>query len=293
MKIGFVGLGAMGQAMVANLLAAGHRVQVWNRSPEPVREMTEQGATAAADLAEIFTCDVVLSALSDDDAVTRLLLDEDLLAVAPAGAVHVNTATISGELAARAHQRYAELGLRYVAAPVLGNSEVARAGNLTVLVAGEAEAITVVQPLIDVIGRRTWTIGDQPAQANLLKIMVNYLIACSIGAMAEATTVTEAAELDPKLLIDIVSEHLFTGVVFPNYGRLIGAREYEPVAFKLALGHKDVNLALDTGQAHGVPLPLGGVLRDAFIDAMAHGQSEQHWVAVTEAVRRRAGLGRE
>ncbi|TDC38786.1 NAD(P)-dependent oxidoreductase [Micromonospora sp. 15K316] len=291
MQIGFIGLGAMGSAMVTNLLAAGHPVRVWNRSPEPVREMTDRGATAA-DLAEIYACDVVLSALSDDGAVGGLLLDEELLAVAPPGAVHVNTATISTELAARAHQRYSELGLRYVAAPVLGNSEVARAGNLTVLVAGEAEAIAVVQPLIDVIGRRSWTIGDQPPQANLLKILVNYLIACSIGAMAEATTVTEAAELDPKLLIDIVTDQLFTGVVFPNYGRMIAAREYEPVAFKLALGHKDVNLALDTGQAHGVPLPLGAVVRDAFIDAMAHGQSDQHWLAVTEAVRRRAGLDR-
>ncbi|MEV6373324.1 NAD(P)-dependent oxidoreductase [Micromonospora musae] len=293
MKIGFVGLGAMGSAMASNLLAAGHPVHVWNRSPEPVRVLTDRGATAATDLTEIFACDVVLSALSDDDAVTRLLLDEDLLAVAPAGAVHVNTATISTELAARAHQRYTELGLRYLAAPVLGNSEVARAGNLTVLVAGDAAAITAVQPLIDVIGRRTWTIGDQPPQANLLKIQVNYLIACSIGAMAEATTVTEAAKLDPTLLIDVISDQLFTGVVYPTYGRKIAARDYEPVAFKLALGHKDMNLALDTAQAHGVPLPLGAVLRDAYIDAMAHGQSEQHWLAVTETVRRRAGLERE
>ncbi|WP_326563103.1 NAD-binding protein [Micromonospora sp. NBC_01796] len=147
-----------------------------------------------------------------------------------------------------------------------------------------------MQPLFDVLGRKTWTVGDQPAHANLVKILGNYLIACSIEGMAEATTVAEAADLDPKLLVDILTEGLFTGPVYQGYGAMIAARNYEPVAFKLALGRKDVELALDTARSHRVPLAFGGVLRDLFTEAVAHGQSDQDWVAVTETTRRRAGL---
>lgn len=290
MKIGFVGLGAMGGAMAGNLLDAGHPVRVWNRSPGPVRELTARGATAAADLAEVFESEVVISALADDAAVDQTLLDDTLLAAAPTGGVHVNMATVSAELADRADRKHRDHGLHYVAAPVLGRAEVARAGKLTILAAGDPAAIARVQPLFDVLGRRTWTIGDRPAHANLLKILGNYLIACSIGAMAEATTVAEAADLDPKVLLDVLTEGLFPGPVYQGYGKMIAARDYEPVAFKLALGRKDVGLALETARANGVPLAFGAVLRDMFTEAVDHGQADQDWAAVTETSRRRAGL---
>jgi 3-hydroxyisobutyrate dehydrogenase-like beta-hydroxyacid dehydrogenase len=290
MIIGFVGLGAMGSVMVGNLLDAGHPVRVWNRSPGPVRELTERGATAVADLAEIFTAEIVISMLANDAAVSENLLDDQLLAAAPEGAVHVNMATVSAELADRADRQHRTHGLHYVAAPVLGRVEVARAGNLTILAAGDSAAIAKAQPLFDVLGRRTWAVSDRPAHANLVKILGNYLVACSIEALAEATTVAEAAELDPTLLVDILTEGLFTGPVYQGYGAMIAARTYEPVAFRLALGRKDVELALDTARSHQVPLAFGSVLRDVFTEAVAHGQSDRDWAAVTETTRRHAGL---
>ncbi|EIV93756.1 NAD(P)-dependent oxidoreductase [Frankia sp. QA3] len=289
MRIGFIGLGGMGTAMARNLIAAGHTVLVWNRSPGPVTELAAAGAVPAG-IDEAFATGTVLSMLADDRAVTERLLDPAVLAAAPAGALHVNLATVSTALAERAAREYAERGLRYLAAPVFGRIEAAAAGNLTIVTAGEPAAVTEVQPLFDVLGRRTWTVGEVPAHANLVKIFGNYLIACSIEAMAEATTVIEAGGLDPALFIEVLTDNLFPGPVFAGYGGMIGKRSYEPVNFRLPLGFKDVGLALTAGQERNVPLPFGGVLRDAFIDALAHGQGEQDWAAVAETARRRAGL---
>ncbi|CAO5163926.1 Beta-hydroxyacid dehydrogenase, 3-hydroxyisobutyrate dehydrogenase [Frankia sp. AiPs1] len=289
MRIGFIGLGGMGSAMARTLLDAGHTVLVWNRSPGPVEQLAKAGAVPAS-IDEAFATGLVLSMLADDQAVTVRLLDPAVLDAAPAGALHVNMATVSTALAERALDAHTERGLRYVAAPVFGRTDAAAAGNLVVVAAGEATALDEVRPLFDVVGRRTWTVGDTPAAANLVKIFGNYLIACSIEAMAEATAAVEAGGLDPAQFIELLTESLFTGPVFAGYGAMIGNRDYEPVNFRLPLGFKDVRLALAAGRERNVPLPFGGVLRDAFIDALAHGQSDDDWAAIAETARRRAGL---
>ncbi|MCM3884463.1 NAD(P)-dependent oxidoreductase [Frankia sp. R82] len=289
MRIGFIGLGGMGSAMARNLVTAGHTVLVWNRSPEPVERLVAAGAVPAT-IDEAFATGTVLSMLADDRAVTERLLNPAVLASAPAGALHVNMATVSTALAEQALHVHTERGLRYVAAPVFGRTEAAAAGALVIVTAGETTALDSVRPLFDVLGRRTWTVGDTPSAANLVKIFGNYLIACTIEAMAEATTVIEAGGLDPAQFLELLTEGLFTGPIFTGYGTMIGNRSYEPVNFRLPLGFKDVQLALASGLEHNVPLPFGGVLRDAFVDALAHGQAEQDWAAVTETARRRAGL---
>ncbi len=173
---------------------------------------------------------------------------------------------------------------------MFGRAEVAEAGQLTVLAAGDPGAIDVVAPMLDVIGRRTWRIGEDPAQANVVKILGNYLIANAIQAMAEATTVAEKVGGSPEVLMEIMNDSLFPGGVYQGYGAMIAQRRYEPAGFRLPLGLKDVRLALAQAHAVNVGLPFGSVLEDLFLDALAHGQADQDWSAVTEATRRRAGL---
>ncbi|GAA5021229.1 hypothetical protein GCM10025734_76300 [Kitasatospora paranensis] len=141
MHVGFVGLGTMGREMARQLLSAGHRVTVWNRSPEAVRILVGDGAEAAGSLSAALAAEAVVSMLADDAAVESLLLDDDLLAAATT-TVHVNMATVSPELARRAAAQHAEHGIGYVAAPVMGRSDVAAAGNLAILAAGETPCWT-------------------------------------------------------------------------------------------------------------------------------------------------------
>ncbi|MFE7531150.1 NAD(P)-dependent oxidoreductase [Kitasatospora sp. NPDC057542] len=287
--IGFVGLGAMGRGMAGSLLRAGHTVRVWNRSPEPVAAMVAEGAEAADSLAEVFAADTVVSMLANDTAVEQLLLDPALLAGA-AATLHVNMATVSLALAERAEALHAEHGIGYVAAPVLGRPPVAAAGRLNILVAGEPGLLERAEPLFAAMGERTWHFGESPRQANTAKISTNFLIACAIESMAEACSLAEAHGVRPTDLVEMLTGTLFPGPVHTGYGAMVAERRYEPAGFRLPLGLKDVGLALEAGAARNVPLPFGSILRDAFLDALAHGDGDKDWAAVAAVARRRAGL---
>ncbi|MCL2535383.1 MAG: NAD(P)-dependent oxidoreductase, partial [Nocardiaceae bacterium] len=219
------------------------------------------------------------------------VLSTSSLQAAKPGSVHVNLSTVSPGMSAEAEARLSERGIFYVAAPVFGRAEAAEAGQLTVLAAGNARAIDEVTPLLDAIGRRTWRVGDDPKQANVVKILGNYLIANAIQAMAEATTLAEKVGGSPELLMEIMNDGLFDGSVYRGYGTMIARRHYEPAGFRLPLGLKDVRLALSQAHDVNMGLPFGSVLENLFLDALAHGQEDQDWSAITEATRRRAGLG--
>ncbi|MDH6126412.1 3-hydroxyisobutyrate dehydrogenase-like beta-hydroxyacid dehydrogenase [Kitasatospora sp. GP82] len=287
--VGFVGLGGMGRGMAANLLRAGFSVQVWNRSPDPVKALVAQGAVAAADLTEVFANEVVVSMVADDRAVEALLHDPALLAGARA-TLHINMATVSLPLARRAVELHAEHGLGYLSAPVLGRTEVAEAGRLNILAAGPDQLLERAEPLFAAMGQRTWRFGSEPHQANAAKISANFLLACAIESLAEASSLAEANGVAATDLIELLTNTVFPGPVYGGYGAMVAERRYEPAGFRLALGLKDVGLALEAGAEQHVPLPFGSVLRDAFLDAIAHGDADRDWSAVAEVSRRRAGL---
>lgn len=293
MDIGFLGMGTMGRPMARNLARAGHDLKVWNRSPGKAESVVECGATEVEFVTDAVHLPVVFSALADDRAFADAVLGAPSLQAAQPGSVHVNLATVSPGMAAEAESVLGEKRIRYVAAPVFGRAEVAEAGALTVLAAGESSAVDVVAPLLETIGRRTWRIGDDPKQANVVKILGNYLIATAIQSMAEATTVAEKVGGSPELLMEIMNDSLFPGGVYGGYGKMIAQRHYEPAGFRLPLGLKDVRLALSQAHDASVGLPFGSVLEDLFLDALAHGQADQDWSAITEATRRRAGLTRD
>jgi 3-hydroxyisobutyrate dehydrogenase-like beta-hydroxyacid dehydrogenase len=228
--------------------------------------------------------------LADDQALRETVLDRGLLERAPAGTVHVNLATVSvalAELLTREHERH---GVEYVAAPVFGRPDAAAAGQLAIVAAGAAASLDRVQPLLDVIGRRTWRVGAEPAQANAVKIAGNFLIAAAIESMAEAAVLVERHGVPPAALLDVMTSTLFSAPVYKNYGAQIVERRWEPAGFRLVLGLKDVRLALEAGESSRSPMPFAGVLRDHFLEAIAHGDGERDWAAVADVARRHAGL---
>lgn len=289
MDVGFIGLGAMGREMARRLLEAGHRVQVWNRSPEPVAALVALGARAADGLPQAMANEVVVSMLADDAAVESRLLDEELLSAARVE-VHVNMATVSPALARRAAELHARFGIGYVAAPVLGRTDVAAAGNLNILAAGKSSQLDRVAPLFEAMGRATWRVGADPHLANVAKVSANFLLASAVEALAEASALAEANGLPPADLLAILTGTIFPGPVYAGYGAMIAEQRYEPAAFRLRLGLKDVGLALDAGDEAGVPLPLAKVLSEALQQAVAHGDGDRDLAALGETARRRAGL---
>ncbi|AYF79007.1 NAD(P)-dependent oxidoreductase [Nocardia yunnanensis] len=280
--IAVVGLGVMGKPIARNLLSAGHDVVVWNRSDEPADELVSAGARRAGTVAEAMRMPVVFSMLSDDRAVAEIFLDSGVLAQAATGTVHVNLATVSTDLARRAHAVHTEHGVGYLAAPVFGRAPVAEAGALNILAAGDPALIDRVQPLFDVIGSKTWRLGDRPEQANIVKILGNYLIPCAIQSLGEAVSVAEAAGVDSGQFVELLSSTLFPGPVYTGYGAMIAERRYQPAGFTTALGQKDLNLALEAAAAQNIPLPIGQLLRTVFEQAIADGREADDWAVIAE-----------
>ncbi|MEV5010342.1 NAD(P)-dependent oxidoreductase [Streptomyces sp. NPDC093064] len=286
--IGFVGLGTMGRPMARRLLAAGHRVVVWNRSRPAVEELRGDGAEAAADLAEVFRLPVVMSMLSDDAGIRSLILDSGVLDGAECR-VHVNLATVSAGFASEAEQRHTQRGIGYVAAPVLGRADVAAAGKLNVLAAGAPEALDLARPVLEPLAGRIWELGDDPARANVVKIAVNFLLAAAVEATAEATSLVESYGVEAAAFVELISGTLFPGPVYGTYGGLMAEQRYEPPGFTPRLGLKDVGLALSAAHLRDLALPTGSLVRDALLEAVAAGWSERDWATLAEVARRRAG----
>lgn len=289
MDIGFIGLGLMGRAMASNLIKAGHHVRVWNRSPEPVQALVALGARAAQSPAEAFAGDAVVSMLADDAAVRDVVLGQCKLDEAK-GTVHVSMSTISIALVDDLVRHHRDHGVPYVAAPVFGRPEAAASAMLNILAAGAETAIARVQPLFDAMGQKTWPLGPEPRSANVVKLAGNFMIAAAIEAMAEATALGRAHGVPAADLLNLLTSTLFASPVYKGYGAQIVEERFEPAAFKLRLGLKDVRLALQAGDSMHVPLPFASVLRDNLLSAVAEGDGDKDWSALAAVASRRAGL---
>ncbi|MET0406233.1 MAG: NAD(P)-dependent oxidoreductase [Cystobacter sp.] len=291
MKVGFIGLGAMGSAMAGHLAKAGHTLTVWNRSPDKAASLVEGGARLAASAEEASAgAEVVLSSLSDDVAAEQVVLGEKGIARGLGrGAVHVSTSTLSPALATRMAEAHAKQGQGFVAAPVLGRPPAAAQGKLFVMAAGEAGAVATARPVLEGLGQRLFVVGDSPAQAQLLKLCCNFLIFTTLEQLGEVFALTEKGGLERARVFEVLTESFFSAPVHKNYGRLIVERAYAGgVSVKLA--EKDTRLVLEAARELSVPLPLAELTRERWAAARAHGEQDLDFAVLARQVARDAGL---
>ena len=290
MNVGFIGTGSMGAAMVPNLVKAGHNVSVWNRSIESARAI--HGAALLESPVHAFANDAVVTMLADDKAVRSVVLESGALANAKKGCVHVMTSTISVPLIEELAEAHRSAGVGFVAAPVFGVPAAAANAQLNIVAAGDRAAVATVQPLLDAMGQKTWHLGEDPAHAAIAKIAGNMMITLAIEAMGEATALTEKYGLKGGAFLDIITSTLFASPSYKRYGGFISQNTYEP-GFKLTLGLKDVNLALDAADAKKATLPSAQIVRQNMLEAIAEGLGDKDWSILAKMARRRAGIDKE
>lgn len=279
-ELGFLGLGTMGAGMARRLVDAGHTVRVWNRSAAAAEGLVAAGAVLVSTPAEALAQPVSFSMLANDTAAESVL--------APSGTgIHVNMASISGALADRLQQRFEAASATYVAAPVLGRPAVAAAGNLNILAAGPADAITAVSEYLDVLGAKTWHFGERPRQANVVKIAVNYNLIHAIEAIGESVALVERHDVAAQEFVDLLTSTLFDGVAYTGYGNIIATQAYDPPGFTVSLGLKDLALAEEVAVEGGVTLPTAPALRAVFERTLAEPDlADLDWGAIAEVSRR-------
>ena len=289
--VGVVGLGHMGMAFAANFVADGHQVLVWDRDPQHVAAHRPIGAEGATRLTELAACDVIVSSVSDDDALKSVVLGAGGLAdVLAASAVHISMSTISPTLSQHLAEVHARRGQDYVAAPVLGNPDAVRARKLFVLVAGKAAAVERVRPLLEHLGQRVFVIGEDVAAANLVKLASNVLTAMTLESLGEVLALLRKGGIDPHVGFDVLTNSMFDSRVHRVYGEKIVDEAYSPPGMAVPLAVKDVRLALAEAERHAVPMPAASLVHDRLIGMLARGWADLDWSALGLLAARDAGL---
>lgn len=285
-RIGFLGLGTMGQAIAGRLVDAGLDVTVWNRTPGKSYDLISRGAVTADSPAEVFgQCNIVFSILANDSAVDATCSPKNLSAAN--GVLHVNMATISLEKTRELADRHRAAGVRYVAAPVLGRPEVAAVGQLNVVAAGAATDIDEAEPFISHFSKQVWRVGEQPEQANLVKIGVNFNLIHALQALGESVSLLEKGGIDGQLFVDILTDAAFSGSAYTGYGALIAAQRYRPASFSVELGLKDLSLAEQAASELDAALPTVPTIKAMFEEALRDDSlSDGDWSIIAEVIRR-------
>lgn len=289
-KIGFIGLGLMGGAMAANLAAAGYTVNAYARRPAQLEELRAFGLIPTLHLPDLFDCRIIFSMLPDDEVVRDVFFGNagGLASHLAPGSIHVSMSTISTVAAAGLASDHERRGQTYIAAPVFGNPNAAKAKQLSIIVAGPSDQFEHCRPLIEQMGR-IFVVGTEPAQANLIKLLGNMMTATSLEVLGEVTTVLRKSGQDPQQFVDIMTNSMFGSRVHRIYGRRIVAGDYAPgLAMPLAL--KDVRLALAEAERAGAPMPSVSLVRDRMITAIARGHAKLDWTALGLVASEEAGL---
>jgi 3-hydroxyisobutyrate dehydrogenase len=282
MEIAFLGTGTMGAPMARHLLEAGHRVRVWNRSPEKAEPLARHGARIAADPAEaVDGADVVVTMLLDAGSTEAAV--GDALRCARPGTIWWQAGTVGIEGTERLSRLAEQHGLTYVDAPVLGTRQPAEDGKLLVLAAGPSDALDRLEA--DVFGptaANVLRVGEAPGAATRLKLVANHWVFVLVQGVAETVQLARALDVDPALWLQAIAG----GPLDSGYAQVKGAAmiggEFPP-SFALDNAAKDTRLILEAAGDNDLALGFAQVIRDRFAAASAAGHGEQDMSAVVLA----------
>jgi 3-hydroxyisobutyrate dehydrogenase-like beta-hydroxyacid dehydrogenase len=292
-KIGFIGLGNMGEPMAKNLLEAGYELQVYNRTGKKIDELGSKGVTkCATPAAAAKGVSLVITMLSEDEILKEAVLGDDgILNHMERGGIHISMSTISPDTARHLAKRHEEAGSEYLGAPVFGRPEAAAAKKLWVCISGSHKAKEKAKAVLEALGQGVVDFGEDPGGANVVKVTGNFMIMASLEIMAEAFTLAEKSGLDRQKVAEFFGSTLFNAPIYQNYGKLIAKKQYQPVGFKAKLGYKDARLAFKLSQETGTPMPIAAIVHNRLMAAVAKGWGEADWVeGVGRGVNEDAGV---
>jgi 3-hydroxyisobutyrate dehydrogenase-like beta-hydroxyacid dehydrogenase len=292
MKVGFIGLGRMGQVMARRIVEGGHDLGVYNRTADKAKALADLGATVLGSIKEAATYgDGVFTMLADDAAVEEVVTQPGgLLQSLPKGGIHICAGTHSVATIQKLKAAHADAGQVLIATPMLGRPEVVASGQAGMVLGGAKASVDRCRPLFEAIARRTFEAGPDPAAAAAIKIANNFVLGCAIEAMGEGFSLVRKYDVTPDVFYDVMTDGLFNCSAYKVYGKIIADQRYLPAGQRAILGLKDANLALAAGEAVGVPLPSGNVWRDRLVGAVAHGEGEHDWAVMAHDQARASGL---
>jgi 3-hydroxyisobutyrate dehydrogenase len=271
--VAVLGTGVMGAPMARNLARAGHQVRAWNRTPDKAAPLRDDGVDVRDDPAIAAGADVVLTMLSDADAVLAVAEQADL----GEGQVWWQASTIGLDGTERCAELAGKTGVVLVDAPVLGTRQPAEDGKLVILASGPDEALDTCAPFFDAVGARTLRLGAAGAGTRL-KLVVNAWVLAVTQGTAESVALAQALGLDPGLIIEAIDGGGLDLPYFRMKSKLMVDGEFPP-SFALSLAAKDARLVVAAAERHGADLPAARAIAERMTEASEAGHGDEDMAA--------------
>lgn len=289
-RVGFIGLGIMGQGMARNLLKAGFPLSVWNRTASKMEALVAEGARAGATPGNVAAnSDITVICVSDTPDVEAVILGENgVLANAKPGSLVVDCSTISPDATRSMAEKLAAKGIKMLDAPVSGGSEGAAKGTLSIMVGGAAEDFERAMPVFKAMGKTITHVGGAGA-GQTVKLVNQVLVVGNCLAMCEALLLAQAGGVDLQKTFDAISQGAAGSWMFTNRAPQIMRRDWRP-GFMIGLQQKDLRLVLQAADQLGVPLPGTSLIFNLYRTLEAQGLSAEGNHGLMKALEHLAGF---
>lgn len=259
--LGFIGVGRMGSHMSRRLVAAGHKVVVYDADPRALQQATASGASAAHSPADVASqAEIVLTSLPTPDIVKAVALSSNGIVAGKKAKIFIDLSTTGPRVASEVAKGLAEKGIVAVDAPVSGGPSGADKGTLAVMVSGPKRLAAELTPILSVIGKVFW-VGEEPGLGQTMKLCNNLLSATAISITSEALVMGVKAGLDPAIMLDVINAGSGRNTASADkFPRCVLSRKFD-FGFATELLYKDVRLCLEEGERLGVPMIVGNAVR--------------------------------
>lgn len=294
MEIAFIGLGTMGLGIVPRLIAAGHTVTGWNRTPEKAESLLQAGMRwADSPRAAAGQSEIVFSIVTDAAAVRAVALgDEGIISGLRPGGIYLDMSTIAPQASRALAAEFAKAGLAMLDAPISGSPVTLAAGNASIMVGGDKAAFERVQPVLLAIGPKVTYIGAS-GLAVQMKIAINLILMVEVIAFGEGVALAEKGGVSRETAVDAILKSVAASPVLGYRGPFIleGKMPKVPLA-DVNLQQKDMILALDEGRRLGVPVPLAAAANEMMNACRGLGLDHNDFVTAHEVYRRLGGMSK-
>lgn len=289
-KIGWIGLGRMGEAMVKRLLQAGHEVEVWNRTRSKAEPLAKYGAVVVNNVLDLAGCETVITMVSTTKDLKQVLFGPGgLVTTSIKPKMVVDSSSISKEGSAEVRKELEALGIGYLCAPVSGNAKVAKAGLLLVVSSGPRDLYNIAEPYFQAMAKKCMWIGEGEL-ARVWKIAHNTMFGVVIQNLCEITVLAEKAGIPRHLFLESINDSVL-GSMYTRYKTpVLTNLNFEQVTFTPELLLKDMDLGMAAAKAHGVVMPSAAATRESIARMVGRGYGDIDFSALLIEVAKDSGL---
>ena len=284
MKIGFIGTGLMGFPMAKNLLDKSLDLNVFSRTIEKAKPLGEFGAKISNSLSEaVNDVDIVITMLTDDDAVEKVLSDQDFQENLKKGSTVVDMSSIKPKIAVKYGKLLKDKGINFLDAPVSGGTIGAEQATLAIMVGGDQKVFDQIKDVLKVMGNPT--LVGPIGSGQVSKLANQIIVGVTIGAVAEAITLCEKAGVDGNKFIKALAGGFADGKILQNHGKRMIDKDFSPKG-KVSTHLKDMNNILECAGDFNTQLPISNLIKDMFKSLVENGNDNDDHSALYKEIKR-------